>query len=51
MAEEAPGLFRCGPGSLMLVPPPAGRTSEPHLLALTFRPIVRRDTQSMSEAA
>ena len=51
MAEEAPGLFRCGPGSLMLVPPPAGRTSEPHLLAITFRPIVRRDTQSMSEAA
>jgi FMN phosphatase YigB (HAD superfamily) len=51
MAEEGPGLFRCGPGSLMLVPPPAGRTSEPYLLAITFRPIVRRDTQAMSEAA
>ena len=51
MAEEAPGLFRCGPASLMLVPPTVGITREPHLLAITFRPIVRRDAQSMSEAA
>jgi FMN phosphatase YigB (HAD superfamily) len=51
MAEEAPGLFRCGPASLMLVPPPAGLTGEPHLLAITFRPIVRRDPQLMLREA
>jgi len=36
----------------MLVPPTAGLTGEPHLLAITFRPIVRRGPQAMmSEAA
>jgi FMN phosphatase YigB (HAD superfamily) len=52
MTEEAPGLFRCTPGALLLVPPAAGLTAEPHLLAVTFRPIVRRDPQlALREAA
>jgi hypothetical protein len=52
MTEEAPGLFRCTPGALVLVPPAPGLTAEPHLLSITFRPIVRRDPQlALREAA
>jgi hypothetical protein len=52
MTQEAPGLFRCSPGALMLVPPVPGLTAEPHLLSITFRPIVRRDPQlALREAA
>ncbi|MBV9882916.1 MAG: hydrolase [Sphingomonadaceae bacterium] len=52
MTEEAPGLYRCTPGALLLVPPAPGLTGEPHLLAITFRPIVRRDPrQALREAA
>ena len=51
MAEEAPGLFRCTPASLMLVPPAAGMAAEPHLLAITFRPLVRRAEGTIRKAA
>jgi FMN phosphatase YigB (HAD superfamily) len=51
MIEEAPGLFRCTPASLMLVPPAAGLGAEPHLLAITFRPIVRRAEGTLRKAA
>ena len=51
MAEEAPGLFRCTAASLMLVPPAPGLDREPHLLAITFRPIVRRAEATLRKAA
>jgi hypothetical protein len=51
MAEEAPDLFRCTPASLMLVPPPAGLHGEPHLLAITFRPLVWRRDEAIRKAA
>lgn len=51
MSEEAPGLFRCTAGALLLVPPPAGLANEPHLLAITFRPIVRRGEGTLRKAA
>jgi FMN phosphatase YigB (HAD superfamily) len=51
MTEEAPGLFRCSPASLLLVPPAAGMGAEPHLLAITFRPIVRRTESTLRKAA
>lgn len=51
MTEEAPGLFRCARGALMLVPPAPVLTAEPHLLSITFRPIVRRDPQKMLREA
>ena len=51
MTEEAPGLFRCTPGALLLVPPASGLGGEPHLLAITFRPIVRRGEDSLRKAA
>jgi hypothetical protein len=51
MTEEAPGLFRCTPASLLLVPPAAGLGAEPHLLAITFRPIVRRSEGTLRKAA
>lgn len=51
MSEEAPGLYRCSPASLMLVPPAAGLGAEPHLIALTFRPLVFADRVSFKKAA
>jgi len=52
MSQEAAGLFRCSEGALMLVPPAAGLSAEPHLLSVTFRPIVRRDPkQALRQAA
>lgn len=51
MTEEAPGLFRCTSASLMLVPPAAGMSAEPHLLAITFRPILRRGEGTLRKAA
>ena len=51
MKEEAPGLFRCSPAALMLVPPAPGMEREPHLLAITFRPIVRRAEGMIRKAA
>ena len=51
MTEEAPGLFRCTRNALLLVPPAPGLEAEPHLLAVTFRPIVRRDPQKMLREA
>lgn len=51
LTEEAPGLYRCSPAALLLVPPPQNVGPEPHLLAVTFRPIVRRKVQVLREAA
>lgn len=51
MVEEAPGFFRCAPEALMLVPPPQNVGAVPHLLAVTFRPIVRRDRAALRKAA
>jgi len=51
MSEEAPGLYRCTPGALMLVPPAAGLGREPHLIALTFRPLVLADRVALKKAA
>lgn len=42
MEEAAPGLFRCGPNALTLVPPPSTTVDKPLVLALAFRPVVRR---------
>jgi FMN phosphatase YigB (HAD superfamily) len=51
MTEESAGLFRCEPGGLLLVPPAAGLAAEPHLLALTFRPLVLKDRAALRKAA
>jgi len=51
MEKEAPGLFRCSTESLMLVPPAAGLGGEPHLLAVTFRPLVWRRGEALQKAA
>lgn len=50
MAEEAPGLYRCGAAALMMVPPPQGLTT-PHVLAIAFRPIVPRGQPALKAAA
>jgi hypothetical protein len=51
MSEEALGLYRCSPAALMLVPPIPGLHREPHLIALTFRPLVIADRVSLKKAA
>jgi FMN phosphatase YigB (HAD superfamily) len=51
MTEEGPGLFRCAPGALLMAPPVPGLHREPHLLAVTFRPIARRSAQTLRKAA
>lgn len=51
MQEEASGLYRCNPGSLMLAPPTPAIGKAPHLLAITFRPIVRRQEGALRKAA
>jgi len=51
MQEEAPGLYRCGSGALLMAPPLPSLAKEPHLLAITFRPLLRRETQTMRKAA
>jgi hypothetical protein len=51
MTEESEGFFRCEPGALMLAPPSPEIGEAPHLLAITFRPIVRREACEMRKAA
>jgi len=51
MTAEAPGLYRCGPGALMLAPPPAAIGGAPHLLAVTFRPVAMRTAEAVRKAA
>jgi FMN phosphatase YigB (HAD superfamily) len=51
MIEEAPGLLRCTRAGLMLVPPAAGLAREPHLLAITFRPLALRGAETLRKAA
>jgi hypothetical protein len=51
MHEQAPGLYRCDPGALLLVPPPRGLDDSPHLLSFTFRPLAFRDPQLLRKAA
>ncbi len=40
----APGVHRCRESGLVFVPPPVEASKRPMLLAIAFRPIVRRDT-------
>lgn len=47
----APGLWRCGETSLMLVPPPAIVTDEPLLLSIVFRVIVPRQAATLRAVA
>jgi len=49
--EQAPGLYRCDPGALLLVPPASGLGDAPHLLAFSFRPLAFRDEQMLRKAA
>jgi hypothetical protein len=51
MTEEAPGLFRCSDGALMMAPPSPRLAREPHLLAITFRPLLQRGTEALRKAA
>jgi FMN phosphatase YigB (HAD superfamily) len=51
MTEEAPGLYRCTEGALMMAPPLPSLAKEPHLLAITFRPLLRRATEALRKAA
>lgn len=51
LTEEAPGLYRCSAGALLLVPPPPGLAAAPHLLAFTFRPLAFRNRQALKKAA
>jgi len=52
MEEVSAGFYRCGEQALLLVPPPPGRISEPMVLSLVFRPVVRRQPRiEMREAA
>jgi hypothetical protein len=51
MREEGEGLYRCTGEALMLAPPQPQLAREPHLLAITFRPIVRRRADALRKAA
>jgi hypothetical protein len=51
MTEEAPGLYRCGAEALLLAPPPQGVGATPYLLAVVFRPLVRRAAAALRAAA
>jgi hypothetical protein len=42
METIAPGLHRAKESGLVFVPPPADAGKEPMLLAVAFRPVVRR---------
>lgn len=48
METIAPGLHACQPSGLIFVPPPAVSVEDPMLLAITFRPVVRRDTANLA---
>jgi hypothetical protein len=49
--EQAPGLYRCDPDAMLLVPPPRGLGDTPHLLSFAFRPLAFRDQQLLRKAA
>jgi FMN phosphatase YigB (HAD superfamily) len=54
MEQVAPGLHRCAAEGLIFVPPPAVAGRQPLLLAVTFRPVIRRQESlagSVSKAA
>jgi len=51
MREEAPGFFRCDASALLLAPPVPEICDEPHLLAVTFRPLVFRAADELRKAA
>ena len=52
MEEVSQGFYRCGEDALLLVPPPARKVTEPMVLSLVFRPVVRRTPRiSLKEAA
>ena len=49
MESIAPGLHKCKESGLVFVPPPAAQSEEPMLLAVTFRPVVRRTTAGVAQ--
>jgi FMN phosphatase YigB (HAD superfamily) len=51
MTEDTPGLLRCGPEALLLVPPPATIGPGQYLLALVFRPIGAGAASQLRQAA
>ncbi|WP_420141460.1 HAD family hydrolase [Sphingomonas sp.] len=54
METIAPGLMRCEERGLLFLPPPGGEPDTPLLLAIAFRPVVRRaaaNAAALSEAA
>lgn len=54
MEPLAPGLYKAQPSGLLFVPPPGISAEEPMLLAIAFRPVVRRaasDTGALRRAA
>jgi FMN phosphatase YigB (HAD superfamily) len=51
MDDHGDGLFRCTENGLLFVPPPIVQDDEPLLLALVFRPIVRRRAVALRQAA
>jgi FMN phosphatase YigB (HAD superfamily) len=42
MEAITPGLYKCKESGLVFVPPPPAKSEEPMLLAIAFRPVVRR---------
>lgn len=49
MEEVTPGLHKCKESGLIFVPPPAAQSEEPMLLAIAFRPVVRRTTAAATQ--
>ena len=48
MEQIAPGLHRCDERGLIFVPPPVGGGEAPLLLAVAFRPVVRRAASNVT---
>lgn len=51
MHPVAEGLFRCDANGVLLVPPPGGTGSDPLMLSLVFRPVLRRTAVALQLAA
>jgi hypothetical protein len=49
MEAAAPGLFRCTPNGLLMIPPP--ESEEPVVVSLVFRPVVWRKAGAALKAA
>jgi len=51
MQMVAEGLFRCEKSGVLMVPPPTGTGTDPMMLTLIFRPVVRRSAVALRMAA